>query len=74
MTRDRGRLTLTDVVTILFGLAGLAALYPVYSMFLADLAPRIPEGVELIFGSVLPFLIVVLLGVIYAESRGGIGR
>jgi len=70
---DRGRITMTDAVYILLALAALAALWPVLDAVLVDIASsRLEPGEELIFTTMLPLAVMVLLAVIYVEARSGI--
>ena len=71
---NRARLTIVDVLYIAFALASLAALYPVYSEVYASTAPMLDTGPELLFGTLFPIAIVVLLSLIYVEARGGLRR
>jgi hypothetical protein len=71
---DRARLTITDVVYVLMAVAGLAALYPVYSSLLNGTASRMDPGTAVVFQSMLAVMLVVLLSVIYVEARSGRAR
>lgn len=69
--RDRARVTVTNVVYTLLALAALAALWPVLEEMIRAAAPILPEGQELVFASLLPIAITVILGVIYVEAITG---
>lgn len=70
---DRARLVVTDIIYILLALAALAALWPVLNDLLITItAPRLAPREELIFTSMLPLSIMVLLAVIYIEARSGL--
>jgi hypothetical protein len=68
----RARLTITDVVYLLMALAALAALYPVFDALLAANVAGLSDGEELIYSTVLPLAVMVLLSIIYLEARSGL--
>lgn len=68
---DRARITITDVIYVLMALLGLAALMPVFNEVLETAAPRLSEGEELIFATLLPVAVLVLLAIIYVEAQRG---
>jgi len=70
---DRGRITLPDVVFLLFGLACLAALGPVFYELLGQNAGEFGTGTGLLFQALIPALIVVIFGLIYVTAVGGGG-
>lgn len=67
----RARLTITDLVYVVLGMAALAALYPPYRMVLSAASGSLDHGTMLLFQTVLPVALVVLLSVLYIEARGG---
>lgn len=69
----RGRLTVTSVVYCVVGVAALTALSPPFLSLLDALAPRLDRGTELVLQTLLPFMCVVLLSVIYVQARAGGG-
>jgi len=71
--RDRGRITLPDVVFLVFGLACLAALGPVFYDLLGQNAGELGTGAGLLFQALIPALIVVIFGLIYVTAVGGGG-
>jgi hypothetical protein len=68
---DRGRITITDGVYILFAVLALAALYPPFKTLLDARAHMLGRGEELVLGTVLPAAALVLLAVIYIEAAYG---
>lgn len=71
---NRARLTIVDVLYIAFALAGLVALYPAYMDIYESTAPMLDQGPSLLFGTLFPIAVVVLLSLIYIEARGGLRR
>lgn len=71
MREDRARLTITDIVLIMVAFAGLAALYPVFYKFLNENASYLTTGQELLFLSLLPFGLVVLIALIFQTALIG---
>lgn len=71
---NRGRLTIVDVLYIALALAGLAALFPVYMDVYSSTSPMLATGPDLLFGTLFPIAIIVLLSLIYVEARGGLRR
>lgn len=67
----RGRLTITSLVYVVLAMASLVALYPAYRMVLSEAAPGLDAGTVLVFQTVLPVAVLVLLAVIYVEARSG---
>lgn len=66
----RGRLTLTDVVYLLFALAALAGLYPVYDDLLGS-ATGMSAGAGTAFATLLPAAALVMLAIVFVEARSG---
>lgn len=69
---NRARLTLTDVIYLLLALAALAALYPVFSTLLTAVTPNLSEGEQLIYSTVLPVSVMIILSVMYIEAQAGL--
>jgi hypothetical protein len=69
---DRGRLTITNVVYMLLALVALAALWPVFAEQLSAASPLLLDEEELVFSTMLPLAVLVMLGVIYIEARTGL--
>lgn len=67
----RGRLTITDLVYVVIAMAGLGALYPAYRMVLSAASGSLDPGTMMLFQTVLPVALIVLLSVVYIEARGG---
>jgi hypothetical protein len=68
---DRARLTLPDIAFIVFSMAALGALYPVFSDAFAENVGHLTTGTALIFQLVLPLAILVFLYVIYRKAIRG---
>lgn len=66
---DGARITITNVVYIWFCNAGPAALLPAYTPLSKAKPPIFGRGKELVLGIVL-LATIILLGVIYFETRG----
>ena len=69
---DRARLTITDVVYILVALAAMAALWPAFNHVLGLVTNDLAPGEQLLFSTLLPVAVLVLLAIIYVEARSGI--
>jgi ABC-type polysaccharide/polyol phosphate export permease len=69
--REPARLTVTDLVYVLLALVGLS-LWPVVDSVITAAAPRLANEQELIYTTMLPMAVLVLLAVIYVEARGGL--
>lgn len=74
MSRDRGRLTIPDVVVALVVFFFLGALWPVFYDGYQRIAPDVSPGVELLAQFALPLAILVLLAVIVRRTTAGVGR
>lgn len=68
--RDRGRLTIPDVVVVLVVLFFVGALFPLYRSSVADVAAEVSTGVLLLAGFLLPLLLLV---VFYSVFRRAVG-
>lgn len=68
----RGRLTVTTVVYMLLGVVAMAALWPVYAEVLGDVSPMLMPQEQMLFATMLPLAVLVMLGVIYIEARTGL--
>lgn len=69
--RDRGRLTIPDVITALVSLFFLGALFPIYRDALTS-ATTTP-GVQLLSVFLLPLAVLVMYHVIFRRALG-VGR
>lgn len=67
----RGRITITNVVYMLVALVSTAALWPVFSEVLEAASPGLMPQEQLVFSTMLPLAVLVMLGVIYIEARTG---
>ena len=68
--RDRGRLVLTDLVYILVALLGLGAFWPVLAGLIGGGA--LSGRMELLFSSMLPLAVLILLAIVMVEAREGL--
>lgn len=68
---ERARITLPDLVYILFALAFLGALYPVFFEALDMQAPNMMTGSVYIYQLILPLALLVMLTVIYVKATAG---
>ena len=68
----RGRITIASVIYVLLALVALGALWPVLDTVLETSAPYLSDDEELVFSTLLPIALVVLLSVIYVEARTGV--
>lgn len=71
MSRERGRLTLPDLVYVLMSLAVLGALWPVVQSGLEANAGVVGTGPAYIFLLLLPLAALVLLTLIWRTAAGG---
>lgn len=69
--RDRARITIPDVVFVLFTLGFFAALSPVFFEMLNQNLSGMGTGMALLLRLIPPLIIIVLLGVIYAKAVQG---
>lgn len=69
--KDRGRLTLTDILFLLIAIVAIRAFYPVFNDLLIQNAPMMDRGTQLLLQTLLPVAILVLLGYIYLRSGVG---
>lgn len=70
----RARLTITDIVVVLLALAAMAAIYPAYDGLLADHGHLLNDGQMLIFQTIMPVMLIIVLSVLYLESVSGMAR
>jgi len=68
---DSARLTITDIIYILVALAAIAAMWPTFTFVLSLVSDRLSQGEELLFTTMLPVAVLVLLAIIYIEARSG---
>jgi hypothetical protein len=68
---DRARVTIPDVAFVLFTVALLGALYPVFSDALAGSAGQLSPGVALLLQLVLPAIVLVMLYSLYQKAIRG---
>ena len=68
---DRARLTLPDIAFIVFSMAALGALYPVFRDAFSENVGHLTTGTALIFQLVLPLALIVFLYVIYRKAIRG---
>jgi hypothetical protein len=68
---DRARVTIPDVAFILFTVALLGALYPVFSDALVQNAGEMSTGVALLLQLVLPSIVLVMLYSLYQKAIRG---
>jgi hypothetical protein len=66
----RARITIPDLVHLLYAFAFLAALYPVFWTLLEG-APTLGTGELYLLQLVLPTALLVLLWVLFAKAGGG---
>lgn len=71
MTRDRGRITLPDLMHFLAAMAVLGALWPVAYTLLSTEETTIGTGELLLWQSVLPVALIVMLAIIWRKAAGG---
>lgn len=70
--RERGRLTLVDVIYVVVAIAVLSVLYPVYSSVLASNVSELTGAEAFLLQLVLPVALLVVLAVIYREATRGV--
>lgn len=68
---DRARVTIPDVAFVLFTIALLGALYPVFSDALVQHADDMSPGVGLLLQLVLPTIVLVMLYSLYQKAIRG---
>lgn len=68
---NRGRITVPDVLIYLVTVAFVAGLYPAYTDLLEANIDVVPEGPAIIFRTLLPLMLLVLLGSIYLKAGAG---
>lgn len=69
--RDRGRLTVPDILFLLMGVAFLGALYPVFWGFYTDNLSYLSPGAKYLFQLMLPLLLLVLYTIVFRNAVGG---
>lgn len=67
----RARITITDLVYVLLGLAAISGLYPAYMEALGVATPYLSEGEQLMFATLLPFGIIIILATMYMKAATG---
>lgn len=70
-TDDRARITVPDVLFIVFSVASIAALYPVFWSGLEDRAGGMTTGELYLFQLILPFALLVVVSMVYVSAVGG---
>lgn len=70
---DRGRITLPDVLFLVFGVALLGALLPVFYELLGQNASEFSTGQALLWQALPPALLIVMFALIYITAVGGGG-
>jgi len=65
---DRGRITIVEVVVVLFSLAVVRALYPVLNHALEVSLDSLSVGETYLFRLLLPFMLLVLLATLYTTA------
>lgn len=68
---DRARITIADIVLLVFGLAVLVGLYPVFRGFLEDAAPDLDPMTLVVFQVVVPLAVVVVVAMLSAKALRG---
>lgn len=68
---DRARLTISDVLLVVMAFFALAALYPVFLEQLVLHIDKLDRGTELLFLSILPISIIVIISVIFISATTG---
>jgi hypothetical protein len=71
VTREPARVGLRLLAAVTLALFALQGLWPVVYDLVSD-QPLFTRELELMLTSMLPLALLVLLGVIYAEARGGL--
>lgn len=68
MSSDRARITIVEVVLVLFALAMVRALYPVFNHSLTISLGSLSVGETYLFRLLLPLMLLVLLATIYTTA------
>ncbi len=68
---DRARITITDVVLVVFGVAALSGLYPVYSTLYEETAPELGPMTDVTFQVLVPVAMVVLVAMLARKALRG---
>lgn len=65
---NRGRITIVEVVVVLFALAMVRALYPVLNQSLSVSLDSLSVGETYLFRLLLPLMLLVLLATLYTTA------
>jgi len=74
MNTSRGRVTIVEVVQILFVIAGVYALWPVVDKSLRDNVGLMSAGEIYLIRLLLPLMLLVLLATLYLTAGSGAQR
>lgn len=65
---DRGRITIVEVMVVLFALAMVRALFPVFNNALSSNLGSLSVGEVYLFRLLLPLMLLVLLATLYTTA------
>lgn len=72
MRRQRARITIPDLLFVLFAIAVLGALWPVWNNLFESNIGEIPTGTAWLLQLILPMALLVLVTVIFAKAARGV--